>query len=357
MLGREPGQCRCDSKRFVLDPENVEVYCGDCGIVSDQENELYGGHESTNHKYGQYEESQRQHEIGLGTDISKNISNNIKKWWHHHFAKPPKNKYNTYALGCLSNALKYERQFENLRRVLEEEIVRAVNNYVKVKKDAREKIPCKKIRQKVGKDMRNTITYPGIDHIIRNTIIVFCAKNRGFGNNIMSDLIMLHKTIRHTRHGNRKGNKRPGGYSDQFEGLNLKICSKHGKFKEKSHWQHWANIHFDKEKETRTYQWYLKQYVKGYAENQAKKRKQAKLMQTKKVCRISTIAKTCAYCGNRLKEYKNYSVKKLKNGEKKTYMYLKEWHIIEIDGKKIRIKECPVKKKAWQVRTRPAGIQ
>ena len=327
-------RCTCE-QRYRIVTSDDEIVCSLCGTTFG-----YQENRQNESKFDPDGNSQRHHESGiLGTDLTKTASRYLRKVTGNHPVPDKRyDEYTKYALRCLKFFLKSDNRLELLRLELENRVIKRVQGYVKIKKETRESIEKKRFSVKHKDRIINTIHYPAIDILLRNVIVEFCSERKEFAINIKPENIKIHKTVKHTKNGN---NGLPRGvYKDRFEGLKDNTCAEHGRFEQKSHRQHWLNIHCTID--TISYPTYLDRYVTGYLDWRLKKNKNQILAGQKNS--FSKISKKCQSCGAKTGLQKKTVPRKWKKGRSnitRTYDYMYEYHEIIIGGVKCRINKCP----------------
>lgn len=314
------------------------MICQKCGIVIEDkivEQDMV----STSDADGNLE---RHHEAGsLGTDINETASKLLCKYTNNNIARHTTNKYIEYTERRLRHIIKTYFQFENLNALLRDTVIRNVSEYVRIKKIAKESIKETKTLRKVRNKKTNSIRYPEIDNIIKDTIIKFCSENPKYGDNVNLDAIELHNHVTYKKNGVKLGTPR-GNYNPRYPGLEENKCTKHGGFAENSHYKHYMEMHLGKG-ENISYPGYQKTYIPGFREWLRLKLHKPDRFATK-VNKIRDSEK-CEICGVVIKYIKNTTKKIQKNGEKKRYEYLHRYHLIRVGNTTVKSKVCPGRKK------------
>lgn len=322
----------CGSRLAHLDNE---IGCTKCGYVSDET--IYG--QNTNYK-DEDGNSTSQNSPGLGTDAAEAASKYLKKITKGHVLKSQGNKYLTYALSCLASFIKSNTKFKDLREVLRVLVTKSVSDYVSAKKMAREGITETKVVGIVKGKKQNHIRYYAIDRVIENTILAFCSKNKSYAQNIKIESFNLHKAVRHCTRGNKHGTTRENGYKDPNPALEVHSCLKHGPFAEKSHNAHFKNSDHSINERQVTFPTYQKYFVLGfsYCEDILKNSVKQNYVQRQNVLRGNS--SRCDTCNCEIKEEVRASYHDTKEKKHKKYTCVIKYHILRINGRKVRVKGC-----------------
>lgn len=324
--------CICGSKLVCTDSEAV---CKKCGYVPDAV--LYG--EQTDFK-DENGKSTSQHAPGLGTDAAEAASAYLKTVTKGHVLKSQNNKYLVYAFSCLHNFIKSDSKFRYLYEVLRVQVEKAVANYIDAKKMAREGIEETKVTTVVSSKKKTHIRYYSIDRIMERTILAFCSKNMSFVENIKVESFNFHKIVRHSTQGNKRGTMREDGYKDQNPALDVLSCLRHGPFPEKSHNAHFKSVdHIINDRQV-TFPTYQKYFVLGFSYCDGILKNSVKQNHVKRQNILRGNSRMCEKCNCEIKEEVRVSYRDTKDQKHKRYTSVIEYHILRINGKKVKIKGC-----------------
>ncbi|MDE2590601.1 MAG: hypothetical protein KGL95_13160, partial [Patescibacteria group bacterium] len=324
--------CRCGSRLVCTDSEAA---CKGCGYVPDAV--MYGEDASFRDEDGK---STSQHAPGLGTDAAKAASKYLKTITKGHVLKSQNNKYLVYAFSCLRNFVKSDIKFRNLYDVLRALVEKTVTYYMDAKKMAREGIGETRVITVVKGKKETRIRYYAIDRIMERTILAFCSKNMSFVENIKVESFDFHKIVRHSTQGNKRGTMRENGYKEPNPALDVLSCLKHGPFPEKSHNAHFKNAdHVINDRQV-TFPTYQKYFVLGFSFCGDILKNSVKQNHAKRQNILRGYSKRCEKCNCEIKEEVRISYRDTKNQKHKKYTSVIEYHVLRINGRKVKIKGC-----------------